>query len=203
MITRAMGASLDGLSVGGLSQAGPIAGGRRGGQNGPPIQIRSSPVERFTISLDEELARAFDALIADRGYSNRSEAVRDILRGQIEASRLAREDAPHCIANLSYVFNHHERELAERVTHDQHAHHDLCVATLHAHLDHDNCMESVILRGPTDAVRAFADALIARPGIRHGQLNLVSAEFREQPHSHSHAHPEGHGYPHGHYRPRS
>ncbi len=160
-------------------------------------------MERFTISLDEELARAFDALIADRGYSNRSEAVRDILRGQIEASRLAREDAPHCIANLSYVFNHHERELAERVTQDQHAHHDLCVATLHAHLDHDNCMESVILRGPTDAVRAFADALIARPGIRHGQLNLVSAEFREQPHSHSHAHPEGHGYPHGHYRPRS
>lgn len=160
-------------------------------------------MERFTISLDEELARAFDALIADRGYSNRSEAVRDILRGQIEASRLAREDAPHCIANLSYVFNHHERELAERVTQDQHAHHDLCVATLHAHLDHDNCMESVILRGPTDAVRAFADALIARPGIRHGQLNLVSAEFREQSHSHSHAHPEGHGYPHGHYRPRS
>lgn len=160
-------------------------------------------MERFTISLDENLARAFDELIAERGYSNRSEAVRDILRARIEASRLEREAAGHCIANLSYVYNHHERELAERVTQEQHAHHDLCVATLHAHLDHDNCMESVILRGPTDAVRAFADALIARPGIRHGQLNLVSAEFREQPHSHSHAHPEGHGYPHGHYRPRS
>lgn len=160
-------------------------------------------MERFTISLDEELAQAFDALIAARGYSNRSEAVRDILRSQIEASRLAREDAPHCIANLSYVFNHHERELAERVTHDQHAHHDLCVATLHAHLDHDNCMESVILRGPTDAVRAFADALIARPGIRHGQLNLVSAEYREQPHSHSRTSAGGHSHSHGHYRPRS
>ena len=69
------------------------------------------------LTADEELAQAFDALIAARGYSNRSEAVRDILRSQIEASRLAREDAPHCIANLSYVFNHHERELAERVTH--------------------------------------------------------------------------------------
>lgn len=160
-------------------------------------------MERFTISLDEELARAFDALIVARGYSNRSEAVRDILRGQIEASRLARQDAPHCVANLSYVFNHHERELAERVVHDQHAHHDLCVATLHAHLDHDNCMESVILRGATDAVRAFAEALIARPGIRHGQLNLVSAEYREQPHSHSHAPADGRSHPHGHYRPRS
>ncbi|MDD2990841.1 MAG: nickel-responsive transcriptional regulator NikR [Zoogloea sp.] len=81
-------------------------------------------MERFTISLDEELAQEFDALIATRGYSNRSEAVRDILRAQIEASRLVREDAPHCIANLSYVYNHPERELAERVTHAQHAHHD-------------------------------------------------------------------------------
>ena len=162
-------------------------------------------MERFTISLDEELAQAFDALIAARGYSNRSEAVRDILRAQIEASRLAPEGggSPHCIANLSYVYNHHERELAERVVHDQHAHHDLCVATLHAHLDHDNCMESVILRGPTDAVRAFADALIARPGIRHGQLNLVSAEYREQPHSHSRTSAGGHSHSHGHYRPRS
>ena len=161
-------------------------------------------VERFTISLDEDLARAFDALIAARGYSNRSEAVRDILRAQLEQNRLAREEAPHCIANLSYVYNHNERELAERVTHDQHEHHDLCVATLHAHLDHDNCMESVILRGSTAQVRAFAEGLIARPGVRHGALNLVTADFRNQPHSHgdgehSHAHP----HPHGHYRPRS
>ena len=203
MITRAMDTSLGGMSVGGLSQGRPIAGSRCGGQNDVLTPIRSPPVERFTISLDEELAQAFDALITARGYSNRSEAVRDILRSQIEASRLAREDAPHCIANLSYVFNHHERELAERVTHDQHAHHDLCVATLHAHLDHDNCMESVILRGPTDAVQAFADALIARPGIRHGQLNLVSAEYREQPHSHSRTSAGGHSHSHGHYRPRS
>ncbi|MBP8133569.1 MULTISPECIES: nickel-responsive transcriptional regulator NikR [Zoogloea] len=158
-------------------------------------------MERFTISLDEDLAREFDALIAARGYSNRSEAVRDILRAQIEARRLASEEASHCIANLSYVYNHHERELAERVTQDQHEHHDLCVATLHAHLDHDNCMESVILRGPTSEVQAFAEALIAKPGIRHGALNLVTAEFRSQPHSHSHA--DGHSHPHGHYRPRS
>ena len=160
-------------------------------------------VERFTISLDEDLARAFDALIAARGYSNRSEAVRDILRAQIEASRLAADGGGslHCIANLSYVYNHHERELAERVTHAQHEHHDLCVATLHAHLDHDNCMESVILRGATAEVRAFAEALIAKPGVRHGALNLVTADFRSQPHRHPHG--QGEGLPHGHYRPRS
>lgn len=159
-------------------------------------------MERFTISLDEDLARAFDALIAERGYSNRSEAVRDILRAHLEQHRLAREASPYCIANLSYVYNHHERELAERVTHDQHAHHDLCVATLHAHLDHDNCMESVILRGPTAEVRAFAEALIAKPGVRHGALNLVTADFQSQPHRHGAA-DRSHPHPHGHYRPRS
>ncbi len=164
-------------------------------------------MERFTISLDEELAREFDALIAARGYSNRSEAVRDILRAQIEASRLSREEATHCIANLSYVYNHHERELAERVTHAQHEHHDLCVATLHAHLDHDNCMESVILRGPTASVRAFSEALIAKPGVRHGALNLVTADCRSLPHVHSHGEAAGadeeHAHSHVHYRPRS
>ncbi|HNE18015.1 MAG TPA: nickel-responsive transcriptional regulator NikR [Rhodocyclaceae bacterium] len=166
-------------------------------------------MERFTISLDEDLARAFDALIAARGYSNRSEAVRDILRAHLEANRVAREEAPHCIANLSYVYNHHERELAERVTQDQHAHHDLCVATLHAHLDHDHCMESVILRGPTADVRAFAESLIARPGVRHGALNLVTAELHSAAHRHGeradHAHPHPHegGASHIHYRPRS
>ncbi|HMZ77367.1 MAG TPA: nickel-responsive transcriptional regulator NikR [Rhodocyclaceae bacterium] len=166
-------------------------------------------MERFTISLDEDLARAFDALIAARGYSNRSEAVRDILRAHLEANRVAREEAPHCIANLSYVYNHHERELAERVTQDQHAHHDLCVATLHAHLDHDHCMESVILRGPTADVRAFAESLIARPGVRHGALNLVTAELHSAAHRHGeradHAHPHPHegGVSHIHYRPRS
>lgn len=159
-------------------------------------------MERFTISLDEDLARDFDALIAARGYSNRSEAVRDILRAHLEQNRLAREASPYCIANLSYVYNHHERELAERVTHDQHAHHDLCVATLHAHLDHDNCMESVILRGPTADVQAFAETLIAKPGVRHGALNLVTADFQSQPHRHGAA-DDRHSHPHGHYRPRS
>ena len=85
-------------------------------------------MERFTISLDEALAQQFDELIAARGYSNRSEAVRDLIRGAIEGDR--QRDAPtgHCVANLSYVFNHHQRDLAERLTGLQHEHHDLTVA---------------------------------------------------------------------------
>jgi CopG family nickel-responsive transcriptional regulator len=159
-------------------------------------------MERFTISLDEDLAREFDRLIALRGYRNRSEAVRDLLRGQLESSRLARGEARHCVANLSYVYNHHERELAERLTAIQHQHHDLTVSTLHAHLDHEHCIESVILRGPTQAVRAFSDALMAERGVRHGRLNLISGDVDQGRHSHGSA-PGAKAKPHTHFRPKT
>lgn len=159
-------------------------------------------MERVTISLDEDLAREFDALIARRGYSNRSEAVRDILRSHLEDARLAGKESGYCVANLSYVYNHHQRDLAERLTALQHGHHDLTVATMHAHLDHDNCLESVILRGPTVTVRAFADALAAERGVRHGHLNLVSVDLAPDDHSHGYR-PRSRGAPHVHFKPKN
>jgi CopG family transcriptional regulator, nickel-responsive regulator len=145
-------------------------------------------MERFTISLDEKLAKEFDHLIQARGYDNRSEAVRDMIRHELETKRLASGEAPYCIANLSYIYNHHERELAERLTSLQHEQHDLVISTMHAHLDHDNCIETVILRGPTKAVRRFADAISAERGVRHGTLNLVPADAQTARHMHSHLH---------------
>ncbi len=162
----------------------------------PPVFSRKQKrMERFTISLDESLASQFDQLIADRGYRNRSEAVRDLIRAAIEGDRQRQAPAGHCVASLSYVYNHHQRELAERLTGLQHDHHDLTVAALHSHLDHDNCLEAVILKGATADVRQFADALIAERGVRHGQLNLIALEAE-----HHHAHDEG-GEAHVHYRP--
>jgi CopG family nickel-responsive transcriptional regulator len=146
-------------------------------------------MERFTISLDEKLASEFDHLIRERGYLNRSEAVRDMLRGKLDALRLQEEQAPFCVASLSYVYNHHERDLAERLTELQHDHHDLVVAVTHVHLDHDNCLETVLLRGATEVVRRFADALIAERGVRHGQVNLVPVDV-EAGHGHVHSHPK-------------
>jgi CopG family transcriptional regulator, nickel-responsive regulator len=157
-------------------------------------------MERITISLDKALARAFDRLIEQRGYANRSEAVRDLLRHHLEASRQAADESSHCVANLSYVYNHHERELAERLTQLQHRHHDLTVATMHAHLDHDNCLESVILKGHTREVRTFADALIAERGVRHGQLHLVSVDADHDSHHHGHA--SGKAASHLHLKPK-
>ena len=159
-------------------------------------------MERFTISLDDDLAREFDRLIGVQGYQNRSEAVRDLIRGFLEKARLAQAASADCVANLSYVYNHHERDLAERLVSLSHAHHDLAVATLHAHLDHDNCLESSILRGPTTAVRAFSQALMAERGVRHGMLNLISVEARQGSHSHGYT-PRGKGQSHLHLKPKS
>jgi CopG family nickel-responsive transcriptional regulator len=109
--------------------------------------------------------------------------------------REAREADGQCVANLSYVYNHHERELAERLMTIQHAHHDLTVSTMHAHLDHDHCIETVLLKGPVQAVRRFANALVAERGVRHGQLNLVMVDL-------SCAHRHGDGEPHSHVKPQ-
>lgn len=165
-------------------------------------------MERFTISLDEALAREFDRLIESRGYGNRSEAVRDLLRQHLEQERARRDESGYCVATLSYVYNHHERELAERMTALQHEHHDLTTATLHVHLDHEHCLETAVLRGPSGTVRGFAQRMMAERGVRHGQLNLVSVELGASGHRHggkragagdAHAH----GHSHTHLRPRT
>ena len=133
-------------------------------------------MERITMSIDETLAREFDALIARRGYASRSEAMRDLLRRELETQRGASDGDGWCVANLSYVYNHHQRDLTERLTEAQHAHHDLVVASTHVHLDHDNCLETVILKGRTEAVRAFAQRVEAETGVRHGQLNVIGVD---------------------------
>lgn len=153
-------------------------------------------MERFTISLDDALAAQFDSLIAARGYGNRSEAIRDLIRGAIETDRQRESLDGQCIANLSYVYNHHERVLAERLTSLQHDHHDLTVSSMHCHLDHEHCIESVILKGPTADVRRFADELTAERGVHHGKLNLVSLETGGS-HTHDHTAPHIHLHPAG------
>lgn len=151
-------------------------------------------MERFTISLDENLATAFDELIKERGYATRSEAVRDILRTHLQHSREQRDAKGPCVATLSYVYNHHERELSERLAGIQHAHHDMTISTMHAHLDHDECIETVMMKGPAKQVRELAEEIIAERGVRHGQLNLISVELGK-PHHHG-------GSTHRHLRPR-
>jgi len=156
-------------------------------------------MERITMAIDEALAKEFDALIEKRGYASRSEAMRDLLRREVEANRVRYEAKSHCVASLSYVYNHHVRDLAERLTAAQHEHHDLVVATMHVHLDHEHCLETAVLKGSTATVRGFADRIKAERGVRHTAINLITVQPDDEhglPGAHRH-----HG--HMHLIPRS
>ena len=118
-------------------------------------------MQRFTISLDEALAVRFDALISAKGYDNRSEAVRDLIRTQIDESFLEASMSDWCVASINYVYNHDDKTVAERVLSLQHDHHDLVITSLHTHLGHQDCLETVVLRGPVKAVRFFSQTLVA------------------------------------------
>ncbi len=158
-------------------------------------------MQRFTISLDDDLAEQFDALIAQKGYLNRSEAVRDLLRLRLGDDLLAKParggKTGWCIANVSYVYNHHEQAVTTRVLDLQHDHHDLVITSLHTHLDHDNCLECVVLRGPTEAVQTCADAMVALRGVRHGKIHLIALTSDTG----GHRHPHGIASTHRHLKP--
>jgi len=133
-------------------------------------------VQRITISVDDDLALTFDALIRARGYQSRSEAVRDIVRDAIERWREETGSGDHCVANLSYVYDRRVRALAQRLSDMQHSHHDLVAASTLVRLDHHHSFESVMLKGPTVAVKVFADQVRAERGVRFGSLNLLAVE---------------------------
>jgi CopG family nickel-responsive transcriptional regulator len=149
-------------------------------------------MRRVTISVDDDLADTFDRMVRNKGYANRSEAFRDLLRAALGQEKLQAGSAKQCVGALSYVYNHHERQLASRLTGMQHEHHDLTVSTMHAHLDHQNCIETVILRGPTADVTQFAQDVIAQSGVRHGNFYPIPIETSTtdpKRHRHLHARP--------------
>jgi CopG family transcriptional regulator, nickel-responsive regulator len=108
--------------------------------------------------------------------------------------------AGECVATLSYVFNHHTRELAKRLTDAHHAHHELQVATMHVHLDHQNCLELAVLRGDASAVREFSKAVIAERGVTHGQVSFIPVMIETEVHPHQEGHTPDH---HLHIHPRN
>jgi len=149
-------------------------------------------MRRLTISVDDDLADTFDRFTREKGYANRSEAFRDLVRNALGDAGIKKGSAKHCVGALSYVYNHHERQLASRLASLHHAHHDLTVSTMHAHLDHENCLETVLLRGRTEEVTHFAESVIAQNGVRHGRFHPIPIELEEpgaKQHRHVHARP--------------
>ena len=157
-------------------------------------------MQRTTITLDDDLMARLDEFMAERGYANRSEAIRDLVRSGLEQVTLEASPRAQCLGAAIYVYDHESRELSSRLTRAAHDHHDISLATLHVHLDHDSCMEVTVLRGPAGEVRHFADHVIAERGVRHGRLVLVPVEERFETHTHGETRAEPH--PHLHVRRR-
>ena len=144
-------------------------------------------MQRVTVTLDDELMDELDRLIATRGYQNRSEAIRDLARAGLRQAAQEAGSEQVCVGVLSYVYDHAARDLARRLTSTFHSHHDLTVASMHVHLDPENCLEVGILRGPMAAVQHFAEHVIAERAVRHGSLQIVPAGTGEgAPHPHPH-----------------
>jgi CopG family nickel-responsive transcriptional regulator len=145
-------------------------------------------MQRMTITLDDETASGLDAFMRARHYANRSEAMRDLLRASLRDAGTAEAPTAPCMAVVSYIYDHHERDLGRRLMQAQHEHHALGVATLHTHLDHDNCLEVALLRGTAEAVRGFAQAIMSERGVRLGGMNLLpmpGAADAATPHRHA------------------
>ncbi len=130
-------------------------------------------VTRFGVSLDEKLLRQFDRLIVRKGYANRSEAIRDLIREALvrEQWDLGTEEA---VGTITLVYDHHTRDLADKLTDLQHAHYESIVSTLHVHLDAHHCLEVLVLRGAARALKEIADRLIGTRGVKHGTFSATT-----------------------------
>ena len=145
-------------------------------------------MQRITITIDDDLLAAIDRIAGQRGYASRSEAVRDIVRDAVAPGRAAEAEATPCFGALSYVYSHNTRDLARRLTDEGH-HHGVSVASLHVHLNRDDCLELAVLRGTVQAMRAHADAVTTQRGVRYGHLQLIpegsqAARGRKPTHGH-------------------
>jgi len=129
---------------------------------------------RFGISIDSDLLDSFDRLLAGKGYRNRSEAIRDLIRAAIVEEKMEGGDE-EMVGTVTLVFNHHVRDLSDKLTEHQHQHHHQVVSALHVHLDAHNCLEVLVLRGKSADIKRIADELIGVKGVKHGRLFMTTA----------------------------
>lgn len=129
-------------------------------------------LSRIGVAIDSDLLEKFDQLIAKRGYTNRSEAFRDLIRDELV--QLAWEmPESEVVGTVTLVYNHHVRQLGDRLTDIQHDHHHEVLSTLHVHLDHDHCLEVLAVKGKAAVVQKLADTLISTKGVKHGRLTIT------------------------------
>lgn len=130
-------------------------------------------LSRIGIALDSELLRRFDRFIAKQGYTNRSEAFRDLIRDRLVNAAVESPETP-VVGSITLVYDHHSRLLPNKLMDIQHHHHDVIISTTHAHLDHNTCLEVIVVKGQARQVQKLSDLLIGTKGVQHGRLVMSS-----------------------------
>lgn len=134
---------------------------------------KEQEVSRFSVSLPQQLLSDLDAMVHEKGYDNRSLAIADMIRDELVEHR-QHNGKQEIAGTITLVYDHHKPHLQSVLTDLQHDHTDLIISTLHVHLDHDNCLEVLVVRGKAAKIKSIADALIAAKGVKHGRLTITS-----------------------------
>jgi CopG family nickel-responsive transcriptional regulator len=132
-----------------------------------------SDIVRFGITIKDDILLRFDDLIAEKGYVNRSEAIRDLIRNSLVDNDLTNGEE-EAIGTISMVYDHHTRDLADKLTEHQHSHHKEIISSLHVHLDHHHCLEVVVAKGCASEIKKLANELIGTKGVKHGKLMMTT-----------------------------
>jgi CopG family nickel-responsive transcriptional regulator len=164
---------------------------------------------RFGVSIEEDLLAAFDALIEAKGWDNRSDALRGLIRELLLEVQVEEAPEAEVVGTITLVYDHHHGDLANRLVDLQHRHHLNIISTLHVHIDEANCLEVLVVKGANREVRRISDVLIGTRGVQHGKLIIhrgspedaageagsnAGGHRHDQPHDPGHSH----HYPHGH-----
>jgi CopG family transcriptional regulator, nickel-responsive regulator len=132
-----------------------------------------SKLERFGVSMENDLVASFDKVLKKKGYQNRSEAIRDLVRNLLveEDVKLGSKEV---IGTITIVYSHHVHDLSDTLNHIQHDHHALIISTVHVHLDEHNCLEVLIVKGKASEIKTISDRLISIKGVKHGKLTITA-----------------------------
>lgn len=128
---------------------------------------------RFGVSIPDDLLGKFDDLISQKGYTNRSEAIRDLIRDRLVEDQWS-ESEHEVVGTVTVVYNHEQSDLAQKLTEIQHKKHDLIISAVHVHLDAHNCLEVLIMRGSAGEVRKAGELLISTRGVKHGKITMTT-----------------------------
>ncbi len=133
-------------------------------------------ITRFGVSIEPDLLKKFDKIIKKKGYANRSEAIRDIIRKNLITEK-TEDPNTEAIGTLTMIYDHHAGNLTNRLLDLQHHHHKEILTTTHIHVDHDNCLEVLVLKGKTGNIQKLADNIKSLKGIKHGELVITESKL--------------------------